>query len=309
MDVAPQLAVFLGSTLRLATPLVFAATGEMVSERAGVLNLSLEGMMLWAAFAAALGANVLGSPSAGLVCGIAVALLIARAQAALSVNLKANQLVVGIGFNIVALGATTFLYRQTFGGLSRDVIPSFSKWSIPGLSRIPVLGPALFEQPWLVHASLLFVAGTWYFLRTSHIGLALDAAGENPRAADQAGIDVARVRTWSVLYAGLLAGFAGAFISVADISTFTEGMTNGAGYLAVTAVILGGWKSWQTLCACLLFGSATALQFLLPAMGFAIPTAVLVMLPFVLALVAVSGVIAKSRPPAALSIPYERGGH
>jgi ABC-type uncharacterized transport system permease subunit len=307
--VIASLTVFLSSSLRLATPLILAATGEMVSERAGVLNLSLEGMMLVGAFAGALGAHRTGSPLGGLAFGVMAALLMAVVQAVLSVRLRANQLVVGIGFNILALGSTTFLYREIFGALSREVIPSFKVWAVPGLARLPVLGPALFQQTGLVYAALGLVVLTWWMVGRTELGLAVRAVGENPRAADQAGVDVARVRFIAVLYAGACAGLAGVFLSVASISTFTEGMTNGAGYLAVTAVILGGWKSWGVLGACLLFGAATALQFLLPPMGVNIPTAGLVMLPYVLALVAVSGVIGRSRPPAALTLPFRRGGH
>jgi ABC-type uncharacterized transport system permease subunit len=306
---AGELVVFVASSLRLATPLVLGATGEMVSERAGVLNLSLEGMMLTAAFAGALAAKQSGSALVGLAAGIGAALLVACAQAYLSVRLRANQLVVGIGFNILALGATTFLYRQSFGALSREVVPSFGVLNIPGLSRLPGVGPALFQQTGLVYAGLALVVLTWWWLSRTELGLALRAAGENPRAADQAGVDVARLRVFGVLYAGLCAGLGGVFLSLASINTFTEGMTNGAGYLAVTAVILGGWKSFGVLAACLLFGAATALQFLLPAMGVSIPTAGLVMLPYVLALVAVSGVIGRSRPPAALTLPFRRGAH
>jgi simple sugar transport system permease protein len=304
-----SLAVFLASSLRLATPLILAATGEMVSERAGVLNLSLEGMMLTSAFMGALGAKLSGHPMVGLLMGAASALLLAVAQAVLSVRVRANQLVVGIGFNIFALGATTFLYREVFGGLSREVLPSFSEIHVPLLARIPVLGPALFQQTGLVYVGLALVVLTWYVMRKTDFGLAVRAVGENPRAADQAGIDVGRIRFLAVLYAGAAAGLAGVFLSLASISTFTEGMTSGAGYLAVTAVILGNWQSGRVLLACLLFGSATALQFLLPAMGVAIPTAILLMLPYVLALVAVSGLIGRSRPPAALTLPFRRGAH
>jgi len=302
-----QLQVFVASSLRLATPLILASTGELVSERAGVLNLSLEGMMLTAAFFGALGARHADSPWGGLLWGVIAALGLALVQAWLSVRVRANQLVVGIGFNILGLGMTTFLYREIFGALSREVLPSFHEVPLPLLGRLPFLGPALFQQTGLVYAALFVVLATWWLVERTHFGLAVRAVGENPRAADQAGLPVAQVRFLSVLYAGFCAGLAGVFISVSDISTFTEGMTNGAGYLAVTAVILGGWRSAGTLGACLLFGAATALQFLLPAMGLAIPTAVLVMLPYVLALVAVSGLIARSRPPAALTIPFVRG--
>ena len=302
-------AVFVASSLRLATPLVLAATGEVVSERAGVLNLSLEGMMLCGAFAAALGAKESGSPVVGVACGVSCALVIAVAQAWLSVRARANQLVVGIGINLLALGATTFAYREIFGGLSREVIPSFEVWSVPVLGALPWLGPALFTQTPLVFVAVALVAFTAWLVERTPFGLALRAAGENPRAADQAGVPVARVRAVCVLYTGACAGLAGAFLSVSSISTFTEGMTNGAGYLAVTAVILGAWRSTQVFFACLLFGSATALQFLLPALGIALPTAVLTMLPYLFALAVVSGVIGRSRPPAALTLPFRRGSH
>ena len=303
------LSVFVASALRLSTPLVLGAAGEVVSERAGVLNLSLEGMMLSAAFAAALGARESGSPWLGLACGVAVGLVLGAAQALLSVHVKANQLVVGIGFNILALGATTFLYRQLFGGLSREVIPSFAAWSVPGLSALPFFGPALFSHTPLVYFSIVLVVFTGWLVKRTHFGLSLRAVGENPRAADQAGIPVARIRCLCVLYAGACAGLAGSFLSVSSISTFTEGMTNGAGYLAVTAVILGAWRSGSVFFACLLFGAAAALQFLLPALGVPLPTAVLVMLPYVLALAAVSGIVGRSRPPAALTLPFRRGAH
>jgi ABC-type uncharacterized transport system permease subunit len=299
--------LFASSALRLATPLVLAATGEVVSERAGVLNLSLEGMMLSAAFAGALFAKSSDSPYIGLACAVAAGLLLALVQALLSVRVKANQLVVGIGFNIFALGATTFAYRELFGGLSRDVIPGFAAYAIPGLSRLPFIGAALFSQTPLVHVALALTVFTAWLLQRTRFGLCVRAVGEDPRAADQAGIDVARTRFLCVLYTGFCAGLAGGFISLASINTFTEGMTNGAGYLAVTAVILGGWRSLPVLLACLLFGSAAALQFLLPAVGIALPTALLVMLPYVLALFAVSGIAYRSRPPAALSLPYRRG--
>jgi len=302
------LQVFVASSLRLATPLLLAATGEMVSEQAGVLNLSLEGMMLTAAFMGALGAKLSGSPFVGLALGVASALVLAVLQALLSVRVRANQLVVGIGFNIFALGATTFLYRQVFGGLSREVLPSFGVVELPLLSKLPLVGGALFAQTGLVYVAFAAVVVTWWLIGKTPFGLAVRAVGENPRAADQAGVNVARTRFLAVLYAGACAGLAGVFLSLASISTFTEGMTNGAGYLAVTAVILGGWRSGGVLGACLLFGAATALQFLLPALGVPIPTAGLVMLPYVLALVAVSGVIRRSRPPAALTLPFQRGG-
>ena len=304
-----SLSVFVASSLRLATPLAFAATGEVVSQKAGVLNLSLEGMMLTSAFAGAWGARETGSPALGLLCGVAAAVVFASFQATLSVHVRANQLVVGIGLNILALGATTFLYREAFGGLSREVLPSFQPLNLFGLSELPIVGAALFGQVWLVYAAVALALVTSWVVGNTAIGLSIRAAGESPRALDQAGVSVTGVRFCCVLYAGLCAGLGGAFLSLASISTFTEGMTNGAGYLAVTAVILGRWITLRVCAACLLFGAATALQFLMPALGISVPTAGLVMLPYVLALLAVAGVLGRSRAPAALTLPFTRGAH
>lgn len=303
-----QIAVFLGSGLRLAMPIIFAGTGELLSERAGVLNLSLDGMMLTAAFGAALASWASGAPMVGLLVGVVVSLVVAYFQAILSVTLRANQLVVGIGFNILALGGTTFLYREIFGPLSRDTIPGFAQLNLPWINSIPILGPVLSQQTGLAYVGLFMVLATWALLRYTSFGLAVRAVGDDPRAADQAGISVKRTRYLSVLYAGLLAGLGGAFMSIADSNTFTEGMTKGAGYLAITAVIFGGWNPWKTLAACLLFGFATALQFLIPAMHLDIPVALLLMLPYVLALFAIAGFVGRSRQPAALTLPFERGG-
>ncbi|MBS0451262.1 MAG: ABC transporter permease [Proteobacteria bacterium] len=303
-----QLAVFIGSGLRLAMPILLAGSGELLSQRAGVLNLSLDGMMLTAAFAAALAAWLTKSPMVGLLVGVMASLVFAFFQAILSVTLRANQLVVGIGFNILALGATTFLYREIFGPLSRDTIPGFGKVAVPGLSEIPVIGPALFNQTGLTYVAFGLVVVTWALLKYTSFGLAVRAVGEDPRAADQAGINVTRTRYLGVLYAGALAGMGGAFMSVADSNTFTEGMTKGAGYLAITAVIFGGWNPWKTLAACLLFGFATALQFLVPTMKLDVPVALLLMLPYVLALFAVAGFVGTSRQPSALTLAFRRGG-
>ncbi len=302
-----QLAVFIGSGVRLAMPIVLAGTGELLSQRAGVLNLSLDGMMLIAAFAAATVSWATGNPLIGLGAGVLASLVFAYLQGVLSVTLRANQLVVGIGFNILALGATTFLYREIFGALSRDTIPGFGKVQIPLLSDLPVVGPALFQQVALTYVGLILVVVTWWILVKTSFGLSVRAVGEDPRAADQAGISVARTRYLGVLYAGALAGLGGSFMSVADSNTFTEGMTRGAGYLAITAVIFGGWSAFKTLGACLLFGFAAALQFLIPAMKLDVPVALLLMLPYVLALFAVAGFVSTGRQPAALTLPFIRG--
>ena len=299
-------AVFIGSTLRLAAPLFLAATGELVSERAGVLNMSVEGMMLTGAFAGAVASYATDSPVVGLAVGVLAVLPVALLQAFLSVTLRANQIVTGIGINILVLGATTLAYREIFGGRSRSTIPGLAKWAPPGLRDLPVFGEQVFEQTWLLYLGLALIVVIVLVMRYTALGIAIHASGVNPRAADKSGLPVAAIRYGVVLCAGVMAALAGCFLSIGDIHTFTEGMTNGAGYLAIAAVIFGNWKIGRTLFACVLFGAATALQFQLPALGVRIPVALLVMLPYVLALLAVGGLVGRQTAPAALTVPDVR---
>lgn len=297
-------AVFVGSSIRLAAPLLLAASGELVSERAGVLNMSIEGMMLTGAFAGAAGAYVSGSPLVGLALGIVCVLPIAWLQAFLSIGLRANQIVTGIGINILALGATTLGYRALFGSRSRAEIPGLAQWAPPGLGQIPLLGEQVFRQTWLLYAGIAIIAITGWVMRSTALGLALHAAGTAPQAAAHSGLRVTRIRYGAVLFTGFMSALAGCFLSIGDIHTFTEGMTSGAGYLAIAAVIFGNWKLGRTLLACGLFGAATALQFQLPGMGINVPSALLIMLPYLLALLAVGGLVGRQVAPAALTQPY-----
>lgn len=299
-------AVFLGSSIRLAMPLLIAALGELVSERAGVLNMSVEGLMLAGAFGGAVGAWATGSPGLGLLCGLLAALPVALLQAVLTVRLRANQVVTGLGLNILVLGTTTLAYREIFGARSRDEIPGFPTWRPPLLGDIPVFGDAVFHQVWLVYAAIPLVAALAFVLRRTALGIALTAVGEDPRTVERAGLSVTTVRFGAVLTTGFMAALAGTFLSIGDIHTFTEGMTNGAGYLAIAAVIFGNWTVSRTVLACFLFGAATALQFQLPAMGIIVPNALLVMLPYLLALLAVAGLVGRQTAPRALAVPYWR---
>ncbi len=289
-------------------PLILAATGELVSEVAGVLNMSIEGMMLTAAFAGALGSWATGDPLVGLLCGVIAVLPVALLQAFLSVTLQANQVVTGLGINILALGGTTLAYREVFGERSRDLIPGFPQWSPPLLGKIPIFGAAVFQQVWLVYLALGLAVLTALVLRYTAIGLVVRAAGADPRSVDKAGMPVLAVRYGVVLFAGLMSALAGTYLSIGDINTFTEGMTNGAGYLAIAAVIFGNWRIGRAFGACLLFGAATALQFQLPDMGVPLPTALLVMMPYLLAFLAVAGLVGRQTAPAALTLPYRRAG-
>ena len=299
-------AVFVGSSIRLAVPLLLAGIGELVSERAGVLNMSLEGMMLTGAFAAAVGAWATGNPLIGLTIGIVAVIPIAALQAVLSVTLRANQIVTGIGINILMLGATTLAYREIFGSRSREQIPGLEKWKPPGLGDIPIFGEAVFQQVWLLYLGIIIIGVVAIVMHATSLGISIHAAGVDPRAADKSGLSVVRIRYLVVLFTGFMAALAGAFLSIGDIHTFTEGMTRGAGYLAIAAVIFGKWKILGTTFACMLFGAATAMQFQLPALGVAVPNALLIMMPYLLALLAVAGLVGRQTAPAALAEPYWR---
>jgi general nucleoside transport system permease protein len=302
-----QFAVFVGSSLRLATPLLFGATGEIVSEKAGVLNMSVEGMMLTAAFGGAYGSLISGSATVGLVCGILSVLPVALLQAFLSNTLRLNQIVTGIGINILALGATTLAYREIFGARSSQLVAGFANWTPPLLGEIPVVGQPIFQQVWIFYLAVALFVFVALGLNYTSIGLALRAVGADPKSANRAGISVIPLRYGAVLFAGLCSALGGVFISLGNIHTFTEGMTSGAGYLAITAVIFGNWRVWRMVGACLLFGAATALQFQLRPMGIEVPTAFLIMLPYVLAFVAVTGLVGRQTPPAALTLPFLSG--
>jgi len=303
----PELfAVFAGSSIRLAAPMLLASTGELVSERAGVLNMSVEGMMLTGAFVGATASWWTGNPAVGLLCGMLGVLPVALLQAFLSVTLRANQVVTGIGINILALGGTTLAYREIFGSRSEAAIPGLARWSPPGLGQMPLIGDAVFHQVWLLYAGLLVLAATAWTMRHTALGIALHAVGVSPRAVDQSGVSVVKLRYGAVLFSGVMSAAAGCFISIGDIHTFTEGMTNGTGYLVIAAIIFGNWKIGRTALACLLFGAATAMQFQLQMFGLHVPTALLVMLPYLLALVAVAGLIGRQTAPPSLTRPFSR---
>jgi len=294
------------SGIGFALPLLVAAVGELVSERAGALNLSLEGMMLSGAFTAVLGAVTTGSPWLGALAGILGGLLLGAAQAVLSVRALADQIVVGIAANALALAATTFGARLLLADRGQEV-PAFDRIAIPVLHDIPVVGPALFGQTPLGWVCVLVVVVTAVLLgpRTGR-GLRIDATGEDAVAADRTGLPVRRVRALCILLTSAMAGLAGAQLALSEVRAFSDNMTAGIGYLAVVAVIAGRWRATGTVLAAVLFGLAQALQYALPALGVAVPPAVLTMIPYVIAVVAVSGLAGSSRAPSCLTVPFAR---
>jgi ABC-type uncharacterized transport system permease subunit len=284
------------STLRLATPLVLAALGGLFSERAGVINIALEGIMLAGAFAAAAMTYATGSPWVGLMSGIAAGVLIAGIHAVACIRYKADQVVSGTAINILMFGVPGFLSGALF-------LSSGSTPQLPKEQLIP-------NAPMLMAA--LLVPAAWYVLYRTPFGLRLRSAGENPAAADAAGVSVASIRYAGVLLSGVLAGIGGAYLSIGQSSLFTRNMTSGRGFIALAALIFGKWRPVQTMLACLLFGFTEAISIQMQGVvklpsGEDIPVQFIQIVPYVLTIVVLAGFIGQSRPPRALGVPYEKG--
>jgi simple sugar transport system permease protein len=298
--VTEALTAFLEATVRTATPLAFAALGETVSERAGVINVGLEGVIIAGCFGAVVGAQS-GSLSAGLVGGLLAGMAAALVFAAFVVGLRTDQIITGTALTLGSLGLTGTLYRAVFGTTGAALtIPTMGPVAIPALSGIPVVGPAFFRQPLVTYGLYLAVFVVWWVLYRTHAGLGLRAVGERPEAAEAAGIRPGRVQLVAILVAGMLGGVAGASLVLAQVGTFAEGMSAGRGFIAIAIVALGRWRPVGVALAALLFGGASALQFLFQSTGTALPYQLFLALPYVLTLVVLAAGMARAHPPAAL---------
>lgn len=305
-DAAPLAlaAGFLAAAVRVATPLALAATGEMVAERAGVINVGLEGIMLSGALGAAWGAAVTGSPWAGLGSGVLAGLLVAATFAFFAIRLQGDQIVVGTAITLGAIGLTGALYRALFGTAGAALtLPTFQPVAVPGLGAIPVIGQAFFGQAAPTYLLYGVVAAAWLLFSRTLPGLALRAAGESPAAAAAAGADVRRLRVMATLANGALGGLAGASLVLAQTGTFAERMTAGRGFIAIAIVVLGRWHPLGVAAAALLFGSASALQYAVQATGLAVPYQFVLMVPYLVTLLALAGVGGHARAPEALGKP------
>ena len=297
------------AAVRAGTPVLFATLGEIFAERAGILNLGVEGMMLVGALAGFVTSARTGNPWLGVAAAGMVGGLLSLIHALLSVTLRANQVASGLALTIFGTGLSAFLGRGYVG------LPAagFQVTPIPVLSEIPLLGPILFQQDPLVYLSYVTVPAAWYVLYRTRWGLDIRAVGEHPEAADAMGVDVARVRYAAVLAGGILAGVGGAFLSTAYTSMWIENMTAGRGWIAVALVIFATWDPLRAVLGAYLFGGVNALQLHVQATGTALPTYLLLMAPYVftiVVLVLATQETARKRlgAPAALSVPYSRAG-
>lgn len=251
---------WLRSVLILTAPILLAALGELISERAGVLNVGLEGMMLVGAFFSYWIAWSTHSLALGLLAGVAAGLALAAVMALLTVQAGADQIVSGVGINLAAIGLTGFLFDRVFADLRQQIVDTISPLPIPLLSSLPVVGDALFNQDPVLYFAFLLVPVIWFLLYRTRWGLSIRAAGEMPAAADTAGISVRLVRWMGVLAAGALSGLGGAYLAIVVVGIFRQQMTAGRGFLALVVVIFGRWRPLGVLGACLIIGGSDALQ-------------------------------------------------
>ena len=289
----------LEASVRTATPLALAALGETVVERAGVINLGLEGVILAGAFGALVGASA--GTAGGVAVGIASGIVTAAIFAAFALGVRADQIIVGTAVTLLATGLTGTLYRTVYGPAGAALsIPTLPPVPIPLLSQLPLVGRALFAQPVFTYAVYLLIPALWWWLYRTQAGLALRAVGEAPEAARAAGVPDRRLRLGAVLFGGVLGGASGASLVLAQSGTFAEGMSAGRGFIAIAIVVLGQWHPVGVGLAALLFGAASALQFFFQASGWNVPYQVFLLLPYALTLVLLGVRRGRAASPAAL---------
>jgi len=296
----------LASSILLAVPLVFGALGGVLGERAGVVNIAIEAQLLAGAFTAAIVGSLTDSPFAGLVAAIGAGMLVALVLGVFAITYRVDQIIVGVVLNVLVIGLTSFFYSEVLVPDAERLNSTnrFGTWAIPGLSGIPVIGPALFHQSVIVYIMYIAVPVVWFVMFRTRWGLRLRAVGEHPQAADTVGIKVERMRYAGILVAGGVVGIGGAFYTVVSVSSFGKEMTAGAGFIALAAVIFGKWHPVRAAMAALLFGAASSLQGALSIVGAPVPSQFMLMLPYVVTILAVAGLVGKSRAPAADGQPY-----
>jgi simple sugar transport system permease protein len=278
----------------------------VIGERAGVVNIAIEGQLLAGAFTAAVVASITGNPWPGLVAAMVAGLLVGMVLAMFSIKYYVDQIIVGVVLNVLVIGLTSFFYSQVLApnAAALNTPPRFERLYLPILSEIPIIGPVLFRHTIVVYLMYIAVALVYVGLFHTRWGLRVRAVGEHPQAADTVGINVNRTRFWNVAFAGALAGLGGTFFTIGSGIAFNREMTAGAGFIALAAVIFGQWDPIKATLAALLFGFASNLQNTLSVIGSPVPSEFMLMLPYIVTIFAVAGFVGVSRPPAADGKPY-----
>lgn len=296
------------SALRLATPLIFASLGGVFSERSGVVNIALEGIMIMGAFFAVLFTHMTGNPWIGVLAAMITGILTSLLLGVVAIHLQGNQVVAGVAINLLAVSLTAFLLELIWNrsGATPSVENALTGNPFKFLEGIPILGDLFSKFTPFIYLAFLMVAVSYYVLFKTPFGLRIRAVGEHPRAADTVGINVYKIRYICVMISGALAGIAGASLSIGTISLFREGMTAGKGFIALAAMIFGKWHPIGALFACLFFGLADAIQIQAQSFGIPIAQEFLQMLPYVATILALAGVVGRSVAPKADGEPYEK---
>jgi|SRR3989337_1327457 len=303
------LASIFASMIRLATPLLLAAMGEMIAERSGVLNLGVEGMMLMGAFSGFMVAYFTGSIWLGVLGAMLTGGLMGLIMAFMAITLKVEQIVTGMALNLLGSGVSLFWHRLLFNKTEEvnvATIQIFQPLRIPGLSDIPYLGEVFFSHRWLTYLAFALVPMIWFFLYRTKYGLEIRCVGENPRAIDVRGVNVARLQYLATIFGGLMAGVAGSFLTLAASPRFVPEISAGRGWLAIVIVIAGNWMPWRIMFAALLFAFLDAFQLHVQGVGVLIPYQILLAIPYVFAILAMMGSRARSEAPRHLGVPYLR---
>jgi ABC-type uncharacterized transport system permease subunit len=290
------------STMRFSTLLAFAAIGEWIAERAGTMNISVEGMILTGAFTAALGSHLTDNVLLALLFGILGGLVVSIVQANMAHRFGTNQFVVGLTLNVLAIGLTAFLDAQI-----DPVVTSTGTLDIPLLGDIPLVGRALFEQTWIQYLLYPLIPFAWWLVYRTRWGLEVRCVGENPQAGDVSGIDVNKRRRQTVYICGLFCGLAGAYLTIGQTGNFGANGVEGRGFLALAAVIFGGWALKGAIGGALLFGAFQAAGSVFQALGYQANPQLLLSMPYIMALATMTVLAARSRKPAALARPFVRG--
>lgn len=304
-----NLAGLLNTTLSKAVPLTLGALSGILCERAGVVNIAIEGMMLMGAMVGALVGSITGSLWIGLLAAVISGGLLGLVHAVLSIKYKTNQIISGTVINIFSTGMTSYIsamFMQRYQELNNP--GTFTFWEIPGLSRIPFIGPILFDNSMFVYAMFIFLFAIQIALFYTRWGLRLRSVGEHPRAADTLGINVFRTRYMAVILGAMMAGFAGGYFTLGSVGRFDEVMTAGRGFISLAAMIFGNWMPFGAFGAGLLFGFADSLASKLAILGVQIPSQFLLMAPYIATMVVLAGVVGRGQMPAADGTPYEKEG-
>lgn len=301
----PVIVTLINSTLRMATPLIFAAIGGVFAERSGVMNLALEGIMLMGAFGGVLGSYYTSNMFLSVITAMLTGALLAWVLAYVCINHRANQVVVGTAINMLSTGLLGFLLLELWNQAGRSpMVAKVNPIRLQFLKAIPILGDVLDGLDIFVYLALLLVPVANIILFKTQFGLRVRAVGEHPKGAETAGINVKLIRYVCVLISGILASIAGAYLSIGELGMFTNQMTAGRGFIAMAAMIFGKWSPYGAFKACLMFGAAEALQMVGQVLGWPIPKDLLIAFPYILTIVVLAGFVGKAVAPSAIGKPY-----